>query len=191
LPESASQRLQPIGIGAEPDAAAFAHFIDFVIDSPSTMRDLSVEPGAFLATAATRQDPAWREKLQPKAHVAVVREVPKAATVSEPTLGAQRADRGVSPKLRHAAAEELDHMRRHDRSSYEAVKKAYLDSVDEDFRKTIRDVQRRLGQEQFELHLRSQLIIYMAQNPSAWRSKGVGAVNSGLSMFGDLSGSYV
>ncbi len=81
---------------------------------------------------------------------------------------------GLLSKMRLVAAEELQKIRTGSSGQYSQLKQRYLDSLDLQGRKLIRNIEQMLAPELFEEHLRHGLVRYMIEHPSAWQSAASG-----------------
>ena len=95
-----------------------------------------------------------------------------ASSVETPSAGSSSggATGSSSSRMLKIASDELQKIKKNHPDRYTALKKAYLDSLDEGGRKLIFDVQKRMQAHLFEEHLRQRLLRFMVEHPGAWRS---------------------
>lgn len=95
--------------------------------------------------------------------------LPKAALGKNASTQTPLGSSSTSRMLK-IASDELQKIKKNHPDQYAALKKAYLDSLDEGGRKLIFDVQKRMQTHLFEEHLRQRLLRFMVEHPGAWRS---------------------
>lgn len=107
--------------------------------------------------------------------------MPKAAKLQESSLKVGRSSRGTSSsllttektqeskQLKWEAAEALKNLQSHDHQRYLQLKKAYIDSLTDEKRKLILEVESRLKPSIFDEHLRSSLVKFLIERPDLWK----------------------
>ncbi len=80
------------------------------------------------------------------------------------------SQQAVNGRMLKAALDELTKMKVKDPARYQAMKQKYLESLDEEGRRLMLDVQKRIQPVLFEEQLRQRLVRYMVDNPASWHS---------------------
>lgn len=161
-----------------PATQRLAEFATFLAEDPDFARTVQETPFASLASAATLADPAFARELSgaPLARAGALADQPRPRLVAPDEAEAPAAKKkaalngALAARMLKVASEELQKLKASHPERYKALKKAYLESLDELGRKLMLDVQRRMQPTMFDEHLRQRLVRYMVDHPGAWRS---------------------
>ncbi len=186
LPDGVRASLVEWDDGAAP-AERLTRFEQLLGETPELLRAIVETPYGSFASPATLGDKAFVEhalrlgrhgdtdlghtsnKIKPRLVGAVATD---AAASAKPV--AARPKGGVSgaltSRMRRIANDELNKMRAQHPDRYVALKRAYLESLDEAGKHLMLDVQKRMQPGMFEEHLKQRLVKFMVDQPGSWRS---------------------
>lgn len=146
-------------------------FAEFLGEDPDFARALREVPFASLASDATLAEPGFADLLRgSKAGPRLVAPGPVPVAPEPPAKKKAQINGALAARMLRVASEELSKLKGGHPDRYRALKRTYLESLDDGQKKLMLDVQRRMQPNMFDEHLRQRLVRYMVDNPGAWRS---------------------
>lgn len=152
------------------DINDFRKFKEILLGNSEYISDIQNVVGATLANPITFSDDRYKDLLFKKPD-SKSSEEEKVISRIDDNSNSSSFSKVVSQKnnIKRLAFEELALMRKQDPARYMRLKKAYIDTLDQNSKKIISEVQERLQPHVFDEHLSSSLVKFMIENPSLWR----------------------